>query len=189
MQNDFSATSRSRVCSIATRAFALTLFVGSSVVPASAAIVEYTSRATFLASAGATTTETFDAVTIDSQFRTQAFNIGPFAITGFGANQGAFNVTNPTPSVANTIYNVNLSPFVLGITDVDTGFTITFNSAITAFGADFRGFNNLDIVPRSVSRWQQSFAASCSWKRRRVILRAYVRHRFHGCHDYAQSKL
>jgi PEP-CTERM motif len=52
--------------------------------------------------------------------------------------------------VANTIYNVNLSPFVLGITDVDTGFTITFNSAITAFGADFRGFNNLDIVPRSV---------------------------------------
>lgn len=121
---------------------ALALFVGSA-LPASAEIVEFTTRGSFLASAGITTTETFDAVTADSQFRTQTVNLGSFSLAGFGPNQGAFNVVNPTPA---SIYNVNTSAFVLGITDVDSGITITFNSAITAFGADFRGFNNFDSV-------------------------------------------
>lgn len=149
MQRDFSFLTSSRACSLTTRVAAAALLVGSFAAPASAAIVEYTSRANFLASAGPTTTETFDAVAIDSQFRTQSFNLGPFAIAGFGPNQDTLNVINPS-SAAIFDYNVNLTPYVLGETSVGTGFTITFSSAIKAFGADFRGFNNLDYVPRSV---------------------------------------
>lgn len=47
---------------------ALALFVGSA-LPASAEIVEFTTRGSFLASAGITTTETFDAVTANSGHR------------------------------------------------------------------------------------------------------------------------
>jgi hypothetical protein len=120
------------------------VFLASMTLTSIAAITEYTASADFAAAASGTTTENFDSVSADTQFRTNSVTVGELTLTGFGPNQSTFNVINPTPSgPGNSIYNVNGSSFINGITDVDTGFKITFNSAITAFGADFRGFNNL----------------------------------------------
>lgn len=125
------------------------VLVAGSTLPSTAAVVEFTTRADFVAAAGASTTETFDSIAPDTQFRTQAVDVGTFAIAGFGPNQASWNAINPTPAPGNTIYNVNGSSFIVGATDVDTGFSITFDSAITAFGADFRGLNNQDNVART----------------------------------------
>lgn len=125
------------------------VLVASSTLPSTAAIVEFTTRADFVAAAGASTTETFDSIAPDTQFRTQSVDLGAFTIAGFGPNQASWNAINPTPAPGNTIYNVNGSSFVFGATDVGTGFSVTFDSAVTAFGADFRGLNNQDNVART----------------------------------------
>jgi hypothetical protein len=130
-------------------AVALVLFAGST-LPSAAAFVEFTARADFVAAAGAATTETFDGIAVDTPFSRQSVNVGAFTLTGFGPNQTVRNVINPAPAPINQTYNVNGSSFVFAVTDVDTGFVITFSSAITAFGADFVGFNNFaSLNPRS----------------------------------------
>jgi hypothetical protein len=139
--------SRNRFGHFANLCFAVAL-LGTSAIPASAAFLDFTNRDAFLASAGTTSTETFDAVAIDSQFRTQPVNVGSFTLTGVGTNQDPDNIINPS-GMSN--YNVNGSSFVLGITNVSaSGFTLTFESPIHSFGADFRGFNNFDTANRSL---------------------------------------
>jgi hypothetical protein len=126
------------------------VFLASTTLSSIAAITEYTASADFAAAASGTTTENFDSISADTQFRTSSATVGELTLTGFGPNQSTFNVINPTPpGPGSSIYNVNGSSFINGITAVDTGFKITFNSAITAFGADFRGFNNLHSTTRS----------------------------------------
>ena len=99
---------------------------------ASAATTMYTDRAAFEAAAGALTTEDFSGA--PSSAFTYGVHGGTVAIAG-GASSYAVNGTD------------YLDTDIAG-TPIDPGtLTITFTSAITAFGADFFSLNN--NVPRT----------------------------------------
>ena len=108
-------------------------------IPASASITLFSSQTTFLSAAGSTAVEDFNSYSVDTQFRTQTLNVGAFALSGFGQNQSSYNLISTDPL---GFYSVNGTSYVLGFTALDSGFSITFKNPTTAFGADFRGFNN-----------------------------------------------
>lgn len=116
-----------------------------------AVITTYTDRGMFLANAGSTITETFNAIQ-SADFRTSPYDFGVFTAAGGGSSQLDFNqlVSNPSN------YSVDGSPLLHLITRVDENgnvladVTFVFDQAITAFGGDFVEFNN--GTPRSYIR-------------------------------------
>ncbi len=105
--------------------------------PASAAVTQFTDRTAFEAAAGAVSTETFEGFA----------NMGVSPSTDLGA----FTVdTNGSASLTDGAggFNVNGSRYLNVNITSDTGaggpgsVTFTFDTAITAFGADFRSLNN-----------------------------------------------
>lgn len=114
---------------------------------AHAAVVGYTDDLTWTAAAGTVSTEGFDGFAADTDFSGAPVDVGDFTVTYNGAlSAGSFNFIDalPTSSVNNLFGSAAL---IGGVLDGET-VTLTFDTAITSFGAYFAYLN--DNADRSV---------------------------------------
>ena len=116
---------------------AASMAVVAAALPSNAAVTQYTDRTSFSTAAGPLVIENFSGFS-DGDIAPSS-DLGPFTVS-----------TNGFSSIASDagIYNVNGSRFLYVQITADTGgggpgsVTFTFDSAITAFGADFESLNN-----------------------------------------------
>ncbi len=110
----------------------------ASIVSSNAATVQFDNRATFEAASGALTTEGFNSFGADVDLAGSAV-----------VDLGAFTVTGPASGFARIDANgtgsqsVNGTGFIQGIGAAGSSITFLFDSAITAFGVDLFGINNV----------------------------------------------
>ena len=108
----------------------------------SAAIVTFTDRASFEASAGTVTTQDFESQTVGTNLQNATIDLGDFSLSVVSIFGGSFNLIDQSSFNA-----PNGSIFAgIGLGDGET-MTLLFDIAITSFGADFGGLN--DFVQRS----------------------------------------
>lgn len=117
--------------------------IGIWCTPLSAAVIEvFTDRALFDAAVGPTLVEDFNTFSTDIPFHTTPFDVGPFTLsmTGSPLTDGTRNKIDALP-LEETIINVDNTTVALALTTDGTTFLITFETPITAFGADFAALN------------------------------------------------
>ncbi|MEX5729670.1 hypothetical protein Ga0609869_003023 [Rhodovulum iodosum] len=113
-----------------------------------AAVVGYTSEAAWLAAAGGGLSfEGFDGIASDTSFAGAPLDVGDFTISYTGSiSGGSFNyIDTLPPSSPNNLFASNA--MIGGVNEGET-VTLTFDSAITSFGASFAALN--DNADRSV---------------------------------------
>ena len=130
----------------------LNVVAGSILICASfsaqAIIIGYTNEAAWLSDAGSgLSSENFDSFGVDTDFSASALDIGGFSVTYNGTiPAGSFNYIDALPaSSPNNLFDSNA--LIGGVLDGET-ITFTFDTAITAFGAQFAFLN--DFADRSV---------------------------------------
>jgi len=115
----------------------IALLVSSLAVSSSAHALSFTTfvdETAFRSAAGTLSTETFNSFTVDTSFRNGTVNLTDFSLTGIG------NITNniiDVPPLVFPVVNIDGTQLVLRVTCGSTGFNVTFNAPITAFGATF----------------------------------------------------
>lgn len=104
-----------------------------------ATITTYTDRATFEATAGAITTETFDSYTSDVSFDNTSEDVGDFTLSSVNTSSSiGFNVIDATPFL---FASVNGTSDIVMVTEVNKAdVTLAFDTTISAFGFDSFGF-------------------------------------------------
>ena len=108
-----------------------------------ATITSFTDRATFNTAVGIPLTlETFNSFGVETSFNITPLDVGDFTLSILGTTP--FNNKNfidiPPPQISQ--FDVDGST-IANVTTTDTNsFEISFDSAITAFGADFASFND-----------------------------------------------
>ena len=108
----------------------------------SAAIVTFTDRSTFEASAGTVTSEDFESQTVGTNLQNATIDLGDFTLSVASVFGTPFNLIDQSGFNA-----PNASIFAgIGLGDGET-MTLLFDIAITSFGADFGALN--DFVQRS----------------------------------------
>ncbi len=115
--------------------------MAAAAVPASAATTVFTDRASFDLAAGATTLVDFNSFASEVDFRTTALDVGPFSLAGSGTNQVDRNFIDLQPPQF-SVFDVDGTTFANLLTNNNSTVTITFDSAIFAFGADFGALND-----------------------------------------------
>ena len=125
-------------------AAALTL---GSVGGASAAITTFTDRGAFQAALGGFSIENFNSVVGEPSFQSSPLIVGSLTLQGFGTQFDRNFIDQPPQQFS--VFDIDGTTNVNAVTaDGGTGgFTITFASAVTGFGADFAAFQ--DFVLRS----------------------------------------
>lgn len=103
----------------------------------------FTDEAAFLANIGgvADITEDFNSYTTDQSFRNGSFDLGTFTLSSSGSaqNQNSQNAIDASPFAFNGASNIDSSSFAhFFLSGGVTTATITFNEAISSFGATFR---------------------------------------------------
>ncbi|PTX55697.1 putative secreted protein [Litoreibacter ponti] len=110
---------------------------------AATAATTFTSEANYLTAIGgsADVSENFNSFLADQSFRNSSFDVGPFSLSSSGSNQNrdTQNQIDTDPFSFGTFADVNGSPFAhfflsAGVTTA----TISFDTAITGFGATFK---------------------------------------------------
>jgi hypothetical protein len=117
------------------------MLIAVTIESASAAITTYTSRASFNAAVGSTTTQNFNSYLSDTSFRTAVVDVGDFSLSATGSPTTGYDLIDVNPDVGTDVdgtTNVRAATSNSPLTTV----VFTFNSPITAFGADFRDLNN-----------------------------------------------
>ena len=105
---------------------------------ANAALTPYTSRAAFDAAVGTTTSQDFDSFGSDAAF---PVDVGDFELsTNSTLTSPSFNLIDAPP--LGDFFDVNGTTLAAIGSIVGESFFVTFDKAVTAFGADFAGFNN-----------------------------------------------
>lgn len=127
---------------------ALAIVTLTAAVPATAALVTYTDRASFLAAAGPVTTETFNSAAEETSFQTAPLVYGPLSVQGYGDQLDRNFVDIPPHQFPEFSVDgsTNLNAFVM----VGGGLVFTFASPITAWGADFAAFQN-DLIRSTIT--------------------------------------
>jgi len=110
---------------------------------ADAAITTYTDRTSFEAAAGAITFEDFESFVVDAPFHTSAVDVGDFTLSMTGLPSTAYNFIDIAPPETPET-NVNGSTNMRVFTDDSplSNLIFEFDTAMTAFGADFRSIND-----------------------------------------------
>jgi hypothetical protein len=110
---------------------------------AGAAIASYTDAAAFSAAAGPLKLETFNDVVGEPDFRTLPLTVGDLTFQGFGDDQAGRNYIDQ-PHTLEDVYDVDGTAILNGVTWVESesGFTISFAHAVTAFGGTFAAWND-----------------------------------------------
>lgn len=112
-----------------------------SPLPVFAGVQAYSSRASFLAAAGAVQVESFNSVSADQSFQNAPVVLGNLTIAGYGANPVGFNFIDVLPfSIPATA--IDGSTFILGDVSTGSGFTLSYASPVRAWGADFVELQN-----------------------------------------------
>ena len=108
-----------------------------------AAPVTFTNQGTFLSAIGgsADITEDFNSFASDTSFQDGTLDVGPFSLTSSGQFHNSFNKIDVSPFQFGGSVPPNSSPYA-GLYldsrgDTFTSVTLTFDSPIKAFGADF----------------------------------------------------
>jgi len=112
----------------------LSLFASS----VSAGYMQYDSRALFEGAAATLTTETFNSFVADVPLAATTYDVGDFSITT--------TLNNPNLKIDSDgvdAMSVNGSAFVRGVGRAGDMFSYIFDTAITAFGIDLFGFNDV----------------------------------------------
>jgi len=108
-------------------------------LPAAAfsATTSFTDRVSFVAASGATSVQDFESQTVGTDLRAAPIDLGDFSMAVVSVFGLDFNI------ISNSSLNApNATIFAhMGLGDGET-FTLTFDSAIKAFGADFGGLND-----------------------------------------------
>ena len=117
--------------------------------PVSATVISYTDRPAFEAAAGSTSSESFDSFAVDTSFQVGALDAGAFSISMTGAPEGGSYNQIDVPPLVSPESDVNGTAHMRVFTDdsPQANLVITFDEAITAFGADFRSLN--DVIART----------------------------------------
>ncbi len=120
---------------------ALVAFLVLACNQAEASTATYTTRASFSAAVGATVTQDFNSYSSDVSFRTSPVDVGPFSLSATGSTTVGYDLIDESPDVGTS---VDGSTDLRVRTDISPVTTIvfTFDTPITAFGADFRDLNN-----------------------------------------------
>lgn len=115
---------------------------------ANAALVSYTDRISFDAAAGVSTIEDFESYASDTSFQAGILDVGDFTLSMVGSPSPAYNFIDVPPlDTAETDVNGTNHMNVFTEGRSMTNLTFLFDSAITAFGADFRSLN--DVIERT----------------------------------------
>lgn len=122
------------------------LIAGLMSATANAAIISYTDRTSFDAAAGATTIENFESFAVESAFHTSPLDVGDFSLSMTGSPRTDFNFIDIPPAQASET-DVNGTNGMRVLTSNTVDLVFTFDSAITAFGADFMSLN--DVINRT----------------------------------------
>lgn len=129
-------------------------FVVSAVESRAGVIATYTSRSAFDAAVGTTTLETFNSFTVNTHVPFPgALDIGPFTITKNDFFEGLVRV------VPESSFNVDGTPNLKTNTFLNHDLTLTFDTAITSFGADFAGFNESLALRTNILAGSDTIAA------------------------------
>jgi hypothetical protein len=119
-----------------------------SMSTANAALVQYSDRTLFEAASGILSSEDFNSYTTDVSFSMSPLDVGDFTITYDGVLVSGWNMIDATPFAMSSLLDIDGTSYMLGgLAEAET-IVLTFDSAITAFGADFTGLN--DDVARSL---------------------------------------
>lgn len=108
--------------------------------PAAAAVTTYASETAFNGAVGATSLETFNSVVGEPSFQTAPVVVGDLTLTGYGQQFNRNYIDQPPHQYS--MFNIDGTTNVNAVTLTNSGFTITFASAIRAFGATFAGLQN-----------------------------------------------
>ena len=123
----------------------LALLCSMNALTAQATVTSYTTRASFAAAAGPTTTENFDEYLVDARFHTVPVDVGDFVIsmTGSPDNHDDSNFIDVAPAFS-AESDVNGTTNMRVVTDgsPQADLFFTFDAPIVAFGADFRSLND-----------------------------------------------
>ncbi len=113
---------------------------------ANATLITYTDRTSFETAAGTTTVEDFQSFVVDTPFHTTPVDVGDFTLSMIGSPNTSYNYIDIGPP-ASAETNVNGTTNMRVFTDNSPSFDLifTFDTAITAFGADFANIND-DIL-------------------------------------------
>ena len=109
-----------------------------------AQLTPYTDRTTFEAAAGTTIVETFDSFATEDAFHTNAVDAGDFTISADAPINGSYNFIDRSQNgFQDTWADVNGTTAMNVFLNKNRKLIFTFDTAITAFGADFRDINEL----------------------------------------------
>ena len=119
------------------------LLIVICVLPAKAALTHYTNRTDFDAAVGATVLENFNSYTTEVPFHTTPLDVGDFTLsmTGNPSTNSIRNIID-LPPLAFADFNVDGTNIVNVLTRNGDSLFITFDTPITAFGADFSAMND-----------------------------------------------
>lgn len=127
------------------KSIALTVSFGALVTaPVRAATTIYTDRTSFDAFVIESGFVDFNDVQSEVDFRTSPFDAGPFSIQGAGTGQGIRNRIDIQPLQFDTFDIDGTTVANLRVSSTST-VTFTFDSPITAFGADFGSINDFEL--------------------------------------------
>lgn len=120
--------------------FCSAVALGCLATQAQAALTIYTSRAAWEAAVGSTFAEqNFDTYTTGTSYQSAPVDVGDFSVSMSGSNFG-FIWHNIGPVSSGN--NVNGTPQINAATGDVGGTTLAFDSAITAFGANWAGISD-----------------------------------------------
>lgn len=132
------------------RRFVLASLLVSSAVavaaPAAAQITTFTNRGAFAGAAAPLSTVDFESFATDTSFRTSPVDAGPFSVrvVGTTASNTSYNFVDVAPA-ASSESDVNGTNNLRVFTDATSSFFFQFDNPTTAFGADFRSFNDSSL--------------------------------------------
>lgn len=115
-------------------------------VSASAAVTTYTTRASFDAAVGPTSSVNFNSYVVNTPFHTVAIDVGPFTLSMIGSPDTSYNFIDVAPpNSAETDVNGTTNMRVFTDNNPPGDLLFTFDSPIYAFGADFRSLNDVEL--------------------------------------------
>ncbi len=119
------------------------LLLGIVGTSAEAAVTVYTDRTSFNTAVGPIVLENFNSFASETPFHTTALDVGDFTLSMTGSpNTGARRNKIDLPPYEWSVSDIDGTNVVNVLTILGDSLFITFDSPITAFGADFAAFND-----------------------------------------------
>ncbi|VEP15557.1 conserved exported hypothetical protein [Hyella patelloides LEGE 07179] len=114
----------------------ITLVLTISAPAKAVSVSAFSDRASWEAAVGGNfSEETFNSYTVDTSFVDTSLDVGDFTLNGITSIPGKQKID--VPPLDSASLDIDGSPIINGLTNSSSFFTATFDSPITAFGANF----------------------------------------------------